>query len=114
MQFPSGPSLSGLDGRGLVSRGGACGDAGGAPSPVAIQAGLAGVQNSFEQQGELFQGDTHQLPCDTEERQELNPGTPGHQCVVKLKMGGGAIQLRAGRGPCVTYLQCSGSPANTS
>lgn len=46
----------------LVPRGG--GHAGRQAAPVAAQAGFAGVQDCFEQQGELLQGDVHQLPCE--------------------------------------------------
>lgn len=48
-------------GVGLVSGGG--GHAGRRASPVAGQAGFAGVQDCFEQEGELLQRDIHQLPC---------------------------------------------------
>jgi hypothetical protein len=47
---------------GLVSRQRPSHQAGRRPGPVAAQAGFAGVQDCFEQEGQLLQGDVHQLP----------------------------------------------------
>jgi len=58
----SGGGCRGRVGAGLVSRRGPGSHAGRRAGPVAAQAGFTGVQDCFEQEGELLQGDVHQLP----------------------------------------------------